>query len=128
MHSHGSIFHGVAPLAPLRIAPLSPVIAKVPLHADVTNIILHPTQKYGFGPGPLGLPKVTSLGPLSLPWDPLTHSYGGWVPLDASLPLSHGPYATLVTKKFDGKGRLVHIRHSLPIHIGSGKTIVIKKH
>lgn len=143
IHSHGPILHGIsaAPLAPLvplapllPLAPVSDVIAKIPLRADVTNVILPPTSslKYGFGPGPLplGLPKVTSLGPLSLPWDPHTHSYGGWVPLHAPLPISlpYGPYATLVTKKYDSKGRLLHIKQSLPIHIGSGKTIVVKKH
>ncbi|KAJ8717117.1 hypothetical protein PYW08_005516 [Mythimna loreyi] len=79
--------------------------------------------KYGFGAAPIvaNLPKLTTLGQWSLPWDPVTHSYGGWVPLAG--PLLHKPYVTVISKKYiDGK---VHRWASGPIPL-YGRTLILK--
>ncbi|KAI8420289.1 hypothetical protein MSG28_008820 [Choristoneura fumiferana] len=87
-------------IAPLTQIPLGPT-STLPLVPIQPLPLLTPVN-YGFGPAPLaiGVPKVASLGHWSLPWDPLTHSYGGWVPLNGPiLPLGPGPYATIYSKK-----------------------------
>ncbi|XP_063894307.1 cuticle protein 7-like [Helicoverpa armigera] len=102
----GSAAH--APIVTKPVAPLTSIIGPV---------------SYGFGGAPLlaNLPKLTSFGKWSLPWDPLTHSYGGWVPIAG--PLLNTPYVTIYSKKYvDGK---VHKWTTGPIPL-YGKTLVLK--
>lgn len=121
-----------------KLGPNVHSVTKIPLSVDPIKHVIAPGS-YGFGGAPtsLGLPKAASLGHWSLPWDPLTHSYGGWVPLEA--PLSFGPFApliyaplpgepiaTIISKKFDAHGKLVASKVIGPIPIG-GKTLVVKK-
>lgn len=110
-----------------KIGPTVHSVGKLPVvpHLPLINPIVIPPLSYGFGSA-LDLPKVTSLGPWSLPWDPFTHSYGGWVPLPAPLP--YGPYATIISKKFDSKGHLIGKRVLGPIPIGGKKLVFRKKH
>ncbi|XP_049876686.1 larval cuticle protein A3A-like [Pectinophora gossypiella] len=121
----GPTVHSVSPV-PL-VAPVLPAvapIAKLPLIKPTSHVGL-----YGFGPAPLPLSvtKPASLGHWSLPWDPLTHSFGGWVPLGNPL-LGHGlggPYATIITRKYH-KGHLIGTKVTGPLPIRS--IIVRKKH
>ncbi|XP_063626423.1 cuticle protein 21-like, partial [Cydia splendana] len=113
------VIASLAPIAPLAKIPLTP-IKPLPLIAPLN---------YGFGPAPLaiGLPKPATLGQWSLPWDPLTHSFGGWVPLNGPLwPLSlgPGPYATIHSKKIVN-GKLVKWTTG-PISL-AGRKLVLKK-
>lgn len=104
---HG-VHHGIIPVGPIKVPALKPLLA--PIH-------------YGFGAAPLaiGLPKAI-LGQWSLPWDSLTGSYGGWVPLPGDL-YAHGPHATIISKKWkDGKLRKVVTG---PISL-AGRKLVIK--
>lgn len=96
------------PLIPKTVAPLTTIVGPV---------------SYGFGSAPIvaNLPKLTSLGQWSLPWDPFTHSYGGWVPLAS--PLLDKPSVTIFSKKYvDGK---VHnwVTGPIPLY---GRTLVVK--
>lgn len=89
--------------------------------APITSI-LGPVS-YGFGAAPIvaNLPKLTTLGQWSLPWDPFTHSYGGWVPLAG--PLLNKPYVTIFSKKYiDGK---IYRWTTGPIPL-YGRTLVLK--
>ncbi|NP_001166634.1 cuticular protein RR-2 motif 136 [Bombyx mori] len=103
-----------APLTPKIPTPLAPIVG--------------PTN-YGFGTEPVvGIPKATSIGHWSLPWDPKTHSYGGWAPITAPLlPIPLAPsraYATILRKKYvDGK-LYKWITGPIPL---SGKTLIIKQ-
>lgn len=107
------ILHGIAPVAHAPILPLAPI---KPLIAPIN---------YGFGAAPLaiGLPKPI-LGDWSLPWDPLTGSYGGWVPYDNPLLTVLGPHATIYSKKWkDGK---LHKWVTGPISLAGGRKLVIR--
>ncbi|KAI5636111.1 insect cuticle protein domain-containing protein [Phthorimaea operculella] len=115
------------PIAPLHLPPIAP-IAKIPaIHTP-----LHINYGFGVSHGH-SYHKPAALGHWSLPWDPLTHSFGGWVPLGHTsfygnyAPLHLGPWAKLVTKKYDKKGHLVAIKESLPIPIPLGGKLVVKK-
>lgn len=129
LHPTPLIAKTVAPLAPVLgplnygfggaplIAPIAPLAAPIlPLHAPIA---------------PLAAPLITpllpsaSLGKWSLPWDPITHSYGGWVPLGGPLAWPKpGPYATIFSKKIvNGK---VHRWATGPISL-HGQTLVIKQ-
>lgn len=102
---HG-ISHGIAHGYAQPLAPIVPI-------------------NYGFGAAPLaiGLPK-THIGNWNLPWDPLTGSFGGWVPLGShGLPL-YGPHATIISKKWHN-GKL-YKRIIGPVSL-AGKTLVFKK-
>lgn len=83
--------------------------------------------KYGFGatPAVVNLPKMTSHGQWSLPWDPFTHSYGGWVPI-ASNPLLKKLYLTILTKQYDHYGNL-HKWVSRPMPL-NGRKITVRRH
>lgn len=99
--------HGPLPLAP--ILPLhGPLAPTVPLLAPL-------------GPITPILPSA-ALGKWSLPWDPLTHSYGGWVPLGGLL--SPGPYATIYSKKTVNGKVLKWKTGPISLH---GQTLVIRK-
>lgn len=105
-----------------------PVVHAPAIHAPVLKAaapytILGPVN-YGFGAAPIvaNLPKLTSYGQWSLPWDPFTHSYGGWVPLAG--PLLDKPYVTIFsTKHVNGN---VHKWTTGPIPL-YGRTLVLKK-
>lgn len=106
-----SVLHGIAPVAHAPVLPLAPL-----------NHLIAPIN-YGFGAAPLaiGLPK---LGGWSLPWDPLTGSYGGWVPYDNPLLTVLGPHATIYSKKWkDGK---LHKWVTGPISLAGGRKLVIR--
>lgn len=114
-------------IAPLVKIPLGPT-ATLPL-VPIQPLPLLPPLNYGFGPAPLaiGVPKIASLGHWSLPWDPLTHSYGGWVPLNGPvLPLGPGPYATIYSKKLVN-GKLVKWTTG-PISLAGRKLVLKTKH
>ncbi|XP_075981748.1 larval cuticle protein A3A-like isoform X2 [Anticarsia gemmatalis] len=108
----GPAVHGL-PLLSKTIAPLTTIAGPV---------------SYGFGAAPIvaNLPKLTSLGQWSLPWDPFTHSYGGWVPL-AGAPLIEKPFLTISTKQVDGHGTL-HKWISGPIPLAGSTLVIRKKH
>ncbi|XP_013137309.1 PREDICTED: uncharacterized protein LOC106102396 [Papilio polytes] len=112
--------------APVKAAPvveITPVSISTVHNSGPKNTITS-NYNYGFGAAALaiGLPKVTSLGHWSLPWDPATRSYGGWVPLKG--PVAQGPYATVFSKKYiNGK---VHEWTTGPISLQNVKSIVIK--
>lgn len=121
--------HGKGPIkakAPVKAAPvveITPVSISTVHNSGPKNTITS-NYNYGFGAAALaiGLPKVTSLGHWSLPWDPATRSYGGWVPLKG--PVAQGPYATVFSKKYiNGK---VHEWTTGPISLQNVKSIVIK--
>lgn len=97
------------PLVAKTVAPLVPLVGPI---------------NYGFG-GAI-VPKTAALGHWSLPWDPYTHSYGGWTPLSAPLLLpGHDAIATIYkTKKVHGKV-IKQAIESIPIP--AGHTLVIKK-
>ncbi|XP_037295115.1 cuticle protein 19-like [Manduca sexta] len=82
---------------------------------------------YGFGgpivaaPAPVTVP---ALGKFSLPWDPHTRSFGGWVPLNAPLLPLPGPHATIISTKVTDDKVIKWITGPIPLH---GKTLVIKK-
>ncbi|CAG5036164.1 unnamed protein product [Parnassius apollo] len=110
---------GVVPIIPLAPIDIGPVAHLAPVKVRPVD----PKLNYGFGAAPLaiGLPKVTSLGHWSLPWDPVTRSYGGWVPLNG--PAHRGPYATVYSNHYiNGK---LHQWYTGPIEL-KGKKIVIK--
>lgn len=108
-----------APVIPL--APVTKVVA--PVAPIVTPIV--PPISYGFGAAPLSIGLKTHVGPWSLPWDPLTHSYGGWVPFSGPLHLP-GRYATIFSKKYvDGK---IHRWATGPIPLPYGSKLVFRKH
>ncbi|KPJ04028.1 Adult-specific cuticular protein ACP-20 [Papilio xuthus] len=122
--------HGTVPIkskAPVKVVPvvdITPVSISTVTNSGPKNSIIS-SFNYGFGAAPLaiGLPKVTSLGHWSLPWDPVTRSYGGWVPLNG--PVAQGPYATVFSKKYiNGK---LHEWTTGPISLQNVKTLVIKK-
>lgn len=122
---------GIVPVIPLARVKDGPVVKVTPVSIStiesgrpvkVADAKLSELN-YGFGAAPLaiGLPKVTALGHWSLPWDPNTRSYGGWVPMDGPVP--RGPYATIYTKKYvNGK---LHQWSMGPILL-DGKKLVIK--
>ncbi|KOB76306.1 putative cuticle protein [Operophtera brumata] len=98
-----------APIAPIVAALPAPIL---PLHAALAAPVIAPIH------------PSASLGKWSLPWDPITHSYGGWVPLGGTLLPQPGPYATIFSKKLiNGK---VHrwATGPIPLH---GQTLVIRK-
>lgn len=108
------------------MTPIQPI---APIHEIVPLKSLVPIS-YGWGPAPhaIGLGKTT-LGPWSLPWDPLTSSYGGWVPIKgASLPSYDGPYATIFSKRFNDKGKLTKSWVTGPIPLYGGKLVMKTKH
>lgn len=107
---------------------VAPVVASAPIVAPVAPVIT--PISYGFGAAPLsiGLTK-TNLGPWSLPWDPHTHSYGGWVPISATGHGLHGllpsRYATIFSKKYvNGK---LYKWATGPIPLPYGSSLVFKK-
>ncbi|XP_053614377.1 cuticle protein 21-like [Plodia interpunctella] len=107
-------------LHPLPILPKIPLLHKVPL-IDVPHVVpLIAPLNYGFGGAPL-LPHSTStiLGPYSLPWDPITHSFGGWAPITG--------HATVFSKKWV-KGKLYKwVTGPIPLTPGT-KLVFRKKH
>jgi hypothetical protein len=120
----------------------SPVVAKVPIVAPVVAPVAHVTPfapiasiapiapivplTYGHGPAPIAVSHAkTTLGPWSLRWDPLTHSYGGWVPVNGHWPPLSGKYASLLSKQYvDGK---VYRWTTGPIPVPYGGKVVFKK-
>ncbi|XP_063830567.1 cuticle protein 19-like [Ostrinia nubilalis] len=120
----GPTVHDSPPIVKIHKAVVAPVLAPVtaPVLAPVAPIA--PPVNYGFGAAPLaiGLTK-TKLGPWSLPWDPLTHSYGGWVSVSShGLP---GRYATIFSKKYvDGK---LYKWATGPIPLPYGSSLLFKK-
>ncbi|CAH2042161.1 unnamed protein product, partial [Iphiclides podalirius] len=116
--SHGVV--PIIPLAPIKVNPIS--ISSIETDLPIADVKLN----YGFGAAPLaiGLPKVTALGHWSLPWDPVTGSYGGWVPIDGPVP--RGPYATVYSKKYiNGK---LHEWSTGPIPLNGKKLVIKTKH
>ncbi|CAH0695739.1 unnamed protein product [Spodoptera exigua] len=116
----GPTVHAHAPVLPIKpILPLStPVLPVAPLTSIIGPV------NYGFGATPIvaNLPKLTTLGQWSLPWDPFTHSYGGWVPLGGSV--LDKPHVTIYSRKYvDGK---VHKWTTGPIPL-YGRTLVLQK-
>lgn len=99
----------------------SPPFGPLPLPLPPVNPLINPLH-YGFGNEALPeLPEVTVTG-RSIPWDPKTHSFGGWKPLDG--PVRRVPQAMLVTRKYVN-GQLYTVK-SKPISL-VGKTIIIKR-
>lgn len=83
---------------------------------------------YGWGAAPpaIGLPKTT-FGHWSLPWDPLTLSYGGWMPIKGN-SFGIGPYATIYSKKFGKNGKLLKTWKTGPIPLHGGSLVIKTKH
>lgn len=98
----------------LPYIPLTPIAPLAPL-------------SYGWGAAPsaIGLPKTT-IGHWSLPWDPLTSSYGGWVPLKGSS--LGGPYATIYSKRYAKNGKLLKSWTTGPIPLHGGSLVIKTKH
>lgn len=114
----------VKKIGPSLHPPTAPLAAKIvgPLTSVVGPI------NYGFGAAPIipARSKVASLGHWSLKWDPLTHSFGGWVPLVGPLILPAGPHATIYSKKVvNGK---VHRWTTGPISLLGHKIVIKEKH
>lgn len=132
LHPTPLIAKTVAPLAPI-VGPLNYGFGGAPLTAPIAPIVAAlpaPTLPLHAPIAPLAAPLIApilpsaSLGKWSLPWDPITHSYGGWVPLGGPVLLQPGPYATIFSKKLiNGK---VHRWATGPISL-HGKTLVIRK-
>lgn len=102
--------------------PLPPAAKTV---APPTTILGPVKYSFGATPAVVNLPKMTSHGQWSLPWDPFTHSYGGWVPI-ASNPLLKKLYLTILTKQYDHYGNL-HKWVSRPMPL-NGRKITVRRH
>ncbi|CAH2089338.1 unnamed protein product [Euphydryas editha] len=106
--------------ARLATAPLDQQLS-LPLTS--INPLIDP-YSYGFGAIPLAVnvPKVTFTGS-SLPWDPKTGSFGGWVPIKG--PMGKTLYATIYKKRYVN-GKLHKIMYG-PIPLPAKSVILIKK-
>ncbi|XP_039759074.1 uncharacterized protein LOC120633056 [Pararge aegeria] len=115
-------FNAIVQKLAASLSEASPLFGPLPLPLPPVNPSIDPLN-YGFGTEalPEGLPKVTVTG-RSIPWDPKTHSFGGWVPLNG--PGRQAPMARIVTRKYVN-GQLYKVR-SKPISL-VGKTIIIKR-
>ncbi|XP_068620508.1 cuticle protein 19.8-like [Battus philenor] len=113
----------IIPFAPIKVAPIVSIAVK---NTDSLKPIIVSDTSYGFGvaPSAIGLNKVTALGDWSIPWDPVTRSYGGWVPVKA--PFAWGPYATIHSRKYHN-GKLIEWSTG-PISIRGNKITIKTKH
>ncbi|CAH2264134.1 jg10301 [Pararge aegeria aegeria] len=91
-------FNAIVQKLAASLSEASPLFGPLPLPLPPVNPSIDPLN-YGFGTEalPEGLPKVTVTG-RSIPWDPKTHSFGGWVPLNG--PGRQAPMARIVTRKY----------------------------
>lgn len=97
-----------------------------PLFIPLTDVSLPFLNQayYGFGAANLGIsiPSVKMSGS-SLPWDPKTGSFGGWIPIRR--PTQRIPTATIMSKKYVN-GHLQRVVYK-PIPLPYRSVIVIKK-
>lgn len=87
-------------LEPIRTIPVAPVIETKALPIapiNVNPIVSSLTYGLGAPASAIGVPKYTVFDKANLPWDPLTLSYGGWVPIN---DITKGPHAYVFSKKY----------------------------